>query len=90
MRCEPTGSCAANGVKPFYFDPERQPLDHKENKLWFTNYTTQVLVSDRGACPFHLVTKLPADSRLCVADTGRRGATGMLCTSAVTNSARCS
>jgi hypothetical protein len=25
----------------FFFNPDRKPLDHKENKLWFHNYTTK-------------------------------------------------
>jgi len=36
-----TGSCAENGVKPFYFNPDKEPVDDMENKLWFTNYTTK-------------------------------------------------
>jgi hypothetical protein len=39
--CNSAGTCAANGGKVFYFNPDRKPLEHKENKLWFHNYTTK-------------------------------------------------
>jgi hypothetical protein len=26
---------------PFFFNPDREPVDHAENLLWFHNYTTK-------------------------------------------------
>jgi hypothetical protein len=47
----PAGSCAENGGKVFFFNPDKTPVDDKSNKMWFHNYTTEEegVVAGNGA-----------------------------------------
>lgn len=49
--CIPAGSCAENGGKVFFFNPDKTPVDDKSNRMWFHNYTTEEegVVAGNGA-----------------------------------------